>query len=416
MCGVAFATAGTAAPPQIAGDCHVNECDGAGNVTSVVDDTDVPVDGNDCTADACSGGVPSNPNLPVGTACSQNGGTTCDGSGSCLAVVSVVRVGDGTGGLSSAAAPVFVEQHLLSGALLASPIALPTASSGANQALTTSGTSTSEGALFRSTDGHYVTLAGYAAAPGTASVAATTAAATNRIVGRIDASGTVDTSTRINNGFSGSNVRGAASVDGTAFWVSGTAGSGAAGIFYVPLGATAGTQLITTPNNTRVAGIFGGQLYGSAASGTFVNVFTVGSGLPTTSGQTATSLPGMPTAAGPSPYGFVFFDRNPGVPGLDALYVADDRAVASGGGIQKWTFDGTTWTLASTFNSGLATGTRGLTGFVTGANVTLVATTAEASQNKLVVVVDDGSASPAAAVVATAGANTVFRGVALSPQ
>jgi hypothetical protein len=146
-----------------------------------------------------------------------------------------------------------------------------------------------------------------------------------------------------------------------------------------------------------------------------VNVFTVGSGLPTTSGQLATSLPGMPTATGPSPYAFVLFDRDPTVPGVDTLYVADDRSPPNGG-VQKWTFDGSTWSLASTFNAGLSTGARGLTGFVTGSNVTLVATTGEATQNKLVVVVDDGSASPLATTIATAASATMFHGVALEPQ
>ena len=92
------------------------------------------------------------------------------------------------------------------------------------------------------------------------------------------------------------------------------------------------------------------------------------------------------------------------------------RPLPPAGGIQKWTFDGTTWSLANTLNAGLSTGARGLTAFVTGANVTLVATTGEATQNKLVVAVDDGSAAPAVTTIATAAANTMFHGVALAPQ
>src|SRR5262249_56861181 len=107
---------------------------------------------------------------------------------------------------------------LVSGALLGSPIALPVAPNGANQPLTLSGTASSEGALWRSTDGHYLSLAGYAAAPGTMGVVNTASASTNRVVARIDATGTVDTTTRLNTGFSGNNVPGAASVHGTAFW------------------------------------------------------------------------------------------------------------------------------------------------------------------------------------------------------
>ena len=97
---------------------------------------------------------------------------------------------------------------------------------------------------------------------------------------------------------------------------------------------------------------------------------------------------------------------------LITLYVADDRAFP-GGGIQKWTFDGTTWTQVNTFTNGATTGSRGLAGVVTGNNVTLVATT---TNSKLIVYVDDGSATPVGTVVATAALNTVYRGVAISPK
>jgi hypothetical protein len=83
-CGVSHATAGTFVSNPIAGDCHTDQCDGNGNVVSTIDDGDVPVDGLDCTADHCSGGVPSNPPLAVDTACSQSGGQVCDGAGACV--------------------------------------------------------------------------------------------------------------------------------------------------------------------------------------------------------------------------------------------------------------------------------------------------------------------------------------------
>ena len=84
-CGTNNVAAGTVVSNPVAGDCHSNQCDGNGNITTnAIDNTDVPVDGNQCTADVCSGGVPSNPNLPTGTACNQNGGVQCDGAGACL--------------------------------------------------------------------------------------------------------------------------------------------------------------------------------------------------------------------------------------------------------------------------------------------------------------------------------------------
>ena len=128
----------------------------------------------------------------------------------------------------------------------------------------------------------------------------------------------------------------------------------------------------------------------------------------------ATALAGMPTASGPSPYSFVLFDCDSDEPGLDTAYVCDDRAPPAGG-VQKWTSSGGTWTLASTFNQGLAAGCRGLTGLVTGANVTLIAVTADA-QPTIVSFVDDGSGSPPSTLLATSPAGAVYRGVALAPQ
>ena len=333
--------------------------------------------------------------------------------------IAVVRVGDGSAALGAGATPVFIERRAGGdGSLIASgnnPLALPTASSGSNARLTMTGTATSEGAIARSADGRYLTLAGYDAASGT-SASGMASSTVNRVAGRIDGNANIDTSTRMNTAFSTGNVRSAVSADGAEFWVAGAGTNG--GGWYITLGSLGGTQVLSSPGNARNLNIFGGQLYGSSGSSTFVNVFTIGSGLPTTSSQTATSLAGMPTSAA-SPYAFVFFDRSSTVAGLDTLYVADDRSKASGGGIQKWVYDDVmgVWVLAVTFTGGISTGgVRGLAGEVSGANVVLYATTTEASANTLVRLVDDGSLSPTANVLTTASADTVFRGVALWPD
>src|SRR5262249_51924115 len=101
--------------------------------------------------------------------------------------VTVTRVGDGSAALTSAATAVFLDSFSgQTGANLNLTVALPVADNGANQILTLSGTGVSEGVLTRSLDGRFLTLAGYDAAPGTANVAATAAAAVNRVIGRID--------------------------------------------------------------------------------------------------------------------------------------------------------------------------------------------------------------------------------------
>ena len=84
-CGLVFTAAQTALAIQVTGDCHELVCDGQGANSSVVDDTDLPVDFNDCTADLCENGNKSNPPLNAGTPCGTSG--LCDGNGSCVGCI-----------------------------------------------------------------------------------------------------------------------------------------------------------------------------------------------------------------------------------------------------------------------------------------------------------------------------------------
>jgi hypothetical protein len=86
-CGMENVAAGTPASSDPAGNCQRSECDGSGAVTTVTDNTDRPVDGRQCTDDACTAGAPSNPSSPAGTACNEGGGTRCDGHGACVECV-----------------------------------------------------------------------------------------------------------------------------------------------------------------------------------------------------------------------------------------------------------------------------------------------------------------------------------------
>lgn len=401
---------GTVVGDPTVGDCLHDACDGEGMATSAPNDADLPVDGDPCTMDVCTAGVASHPPAALGTACSTG---VCDGAGACVAAprgVVVVRVGDGAAALSSAATPVFL-QHLALDGTPGAVVALPTVASGVSQPFGLSGTATSEGHMTRSTDGHYLVLAGYAATPGTAAISSTTSAAVNRVVARVDALGNVDTSTRLDAAFSGSSVRSAATTDGSTLWVGGTGSAPAGGAWSIPFGATGGTQILAAPANLRVVSIYGGQLYGTSGSTPFVGVFTIGTGLPGMAGQTATPLPGMVGATGPSPYGFVAFDASSTVPGVDLLYVADDRSAASGGGIQRWTFDGITWTLATTFN--LGSGARGVAAYRVGASTVVYAVT---TGSAVVTLVDDGASSPVPSMVFDAPSRTALRGIALAPE
>jgi len=81
-CRLGNVEAGSPVGLQVIGDCHVQQCDGAGTPTSLPDDTDLPVDGNPCTLDVCSNGAQSNPFVPAGTSCGT--GSVCDGAGHCV--------------------------------------------------------------------------------------------------------------------------------------------------------------------------------------------------------------------------------------------------------------------------------------------------------------------------------------------
>ena len=78
-----------------------------------------------------------------------------------------------------------------------------------------------------------------------------------------------------------------------------------------------------------------------------------------------------------------------------------------------------TWVRGPTFVDPAAApgGFRGLVAFVTGSDVTILATTTETAANRAIKFVDTGAATASAGVlVSTAGANTVYRGIALAPH
>jgi hypothetical protein len=321
----------------------------------------------------------------------------------------VVQSGDGSAALNGNATAAFLNEFSVSGGSPLQTIALPTVVSGLNQPLTLSGSSTSEGFLTLSVDGRYLTMAGYGVVPGTATPQTSTPTLASRVVGRIDMSGNIDTTTALGDAYNGSNIRSAVSTDGTSLWTAGNGGSGlgsTAGVRSSTLGGTTSVQQNSTTSNNRVVNIYNGQLYVSAASSPILGVATVGTGLPTGSAA-LTILPGMPTTITHSSYDFWFRDAN-------TLFVADDGSAANGGGIQKWTLSAGTWSLSYTLlnNGTTTTGVRGLAGTVNGnGDAVLFGTTGGA----LITVTDTG-ASAAATTLATAPANTAFRGVELLPQ
>lgn len=85
ICGLNNAPKGTRLTAQTNGDCKTAVCGDDGNVTWEADNADLPNDNKVCTDDICTNGVASNPPVPFGTVCTENGGEFCDGKDACVA-------------------------------------------------------------------------------------------------------------------------------------------------------------------------------------------------------------------------------------------------------------------------------------------------------------------------------------------
>lgn len=314
----------------------------------------------------------------------------------------VVQVGDGVAAPSTNAAPVSLIEYTPAGVQV-QVFSLP--STGAN-ACTLRGNGSTEGQLHISANGQYFTMAGYAVAAGTANPATS---GNIRTVARLKMDGTLDTTTHMDATLaSGSDIRACVSNTGSEFWVS----TGDKSVIYLPtFGATqAGTQLSTTVSNLRDVAIFGGNLYINSASGSFHGAAQVGTGLPTTSGQTIAILPGFPTATeGPTS---LFFDS------ATRIYQA-----GFGGGsgfdnaaIQQWDLASGTWSKTGTFTSSstAAEGTAAVTVGIDGATPTIYFSVfpSTSTNNNTIVKTQKASPGTLTPTVAVAPLNTFFRGIA----
>jgi hypothetical protein len=332
----------------------------------------------------------------------------------------VYRVGDGSANEVNTGNPVFLDEFTTDGTLVQS-IALPTAANGAQKPLVASGVGTSEGFLTRSTDGRCLLVPGYGTTTGGSSLSGTTAASVPRVIGRVDGSGNIDTSTALTDWISGNAPRSAASTDGTVFW-----GGGGVGLNYASaLGNTTSTALTTA--NTRQVAIFNGQLYVSAsgAAPSIHGIGSVGTGTPTATGQTFTLLPGFTdNVTLKSPNSFFFCHLNGAGTAVDTLYVCDDTTTGAPGGINKFSLVGGSW--VSNGSAGMpADAYAGLCATVSGTTVTLYATrkfsNGSAGGGELVQAVDtsgyDASiGSPTITLLASSGSKKAFRGVTLAPK
>lgn len=295
----------------------------------------------------------------------------------------VLRDGTGSGALSSAGTAIFLDQYTTSGAFVNSQ-AIPTTGS---PALVNSGTAASEGQLSLSANGQYLVLAGYNVAAGTTGVAGSASSAVPRGIATVDASGNYMLATTTASFYSGNNIRGGTSDGNGNFWGAGPAVTG--GTVYLGTGTPA--QIFAT-NSLAVQDIGGNLFYSTAKGTTGIYEFA---GTPT-SGITTPTL----VLANAAPSDFTFNTSK------TIAYVANTV-----GGIQRYDFNGTSWTLSYTLDSG--TGMNGVAVNFSGTDPLVYATTEDGKN--LIEITDAGSGS-AATTLDTAGANEAFRGVDFSPQ
>jgi hypothetical protein len=302
----------------------------------------------------------------------------------------VYRVGTGAAALSTPGVAVFLDEYTTTGTLVQS-ISVP--STGAS-ALTAIGNSTTEGIVSRSQDGNKLVFGGYRADAGTASP---NVAGNNRVVGSVDAGGTVDTSIAVT-GLSTAVPRSATTVDGTTYYL-GTSTN----VYYVASPGPAATAVVVDARNSRQVNLANSVLYASNGSTAITGKVQSYGTLPT--GVTAPTVVANQLITD-AVNGFALFDLNAGVAGVDTLYFLN--TVQSQ--LVKFSFDGTSWLANGTIGTVAAAN---LAGVNNGGTVTLYLTTASKLQTLTDASGHNATITGTVSDLATAGTNTAFRGLGL---
>jgi hypothetical protein len=276
-----------------------------------------------------------------------------------------------------------------------------------------SGSASSEGQLSLSPDGRTLMFAGYVATPGAYQVSSAGASTVQRGYGSVDVSGTYTFGGTFGNvhAYSQNNIRGAVT-DGVHVWGAGANHSPDWGGTMLGLGNTsspgAEVQLDSSYQNTRSVKIFGGDLFFSTQKGTDgIRYF---SGLPTTSGQVDRLL--IATGDNDSANDFAI-SPDPIQTAGSYVYIADSRTSDLGGGVQRWDWNGSSYTLTRTFTlPGTTSGLFGLA--VDFSSHEIFATT----PTSVFAVTDLGSAAMMTSIATIPGGDTnhyAFRGISLAP-
>ncbi len=167
--------------------------------------------------------------------------------------LAVTRVGDGSATLGGLGNSVSVLEYTTLGSLVNT---FNFATSGADAFLMT-GNATAEGALSRSSDGRFLTLAGYNTAPLTSgSLASSTSAAVPRSVGQLDFAGSISIPVKSTTAFGANSFRSTVSDGANNYWSLGVG----TGVTYM---GNAGSQatIETAQTTLRVMNIVAGNIF-----------------------------------------------------------------------------------------------------------------------------------------------------------
>lgn len=314
----------------------------------------------------------------------------------------VYKIGDGSTTLSSAAMPVSIEEVSPAGAVVQNVTSLFIGSN----LLTQGGTSTSSG--FLNSNNGFLAVPGLNSTLGTASVTAENTKVTHIIDGTVTLNSRVLHPTSGTIPFTANTYRSVVPVTASTFYCAGTGNSSTGGVWYY--NGTSFIQIYNTQNNVRNLEIFNGNLYFSVGAGTARGVYQLGTGLPTTAGQTASLLFSNDQANG-SPFSFSIS------PDGCTAYLADDGSGSlSLAGITKFSKVAGIWTTASTYTT--LGSTRGLVVDYSSNNAVIYATTAPSNgviTNTLVSLTDNGT-SFVSNWTLPAGTNYAYAGIDFTPN
>jgi hypothetical protein len=319
----------------------------------------------------------------------------------------VIRVGDGAQGLTLNGNSMALDQFDINGAYV-NTVSIPETGPSAMVALGFENLngintgSTTGSSLSRSLDGRFMVVAGYNTNLSYgSSLNASFATNVPRGIGLIESHAQYTLAVADTNSVYDATIWRAAVADGTNnYW----GGAGAGGTYYFGFDAPPAV-IQTTFLNMRSMSLFNGDIYCAGAVAGSTGVLKI-NGMP----RTATT----PTLLFSGSSGS--YDMMVGPDG-NLIYLADQRSVLNGGGIQRFEFDGSNWNLAYTITGGFGNlGPRYLTADFSGPNPVIYAASNDQTfdNNRLVKVVDTGSGS-VATTVAFAGVNQNFRGIRFGP-